>query len=78
MLAEAGTGAVIEAHQGGLALPPASVGKILTALYALDRLGPGRRFETRLRAGRARWRWSAAATRCSTPTVSPTCWPRRA
>lgn len=51
VLAEAGTGAVIEAHQGGLALPPASVGKILTALYALDRLGPGRRFETRLRAG---------------------------
>ena len=50
-LAEAGTGAVIEAHQGGLALPPASVGKILTALYALDRLGPGRRFETRLEAG---------------------------
>lgn len=51
VLAEAGGGAVIEAHQGGLVLPPASVAKIVTALYARDRLGPDWRFETRLAAG---------------------------
>ena len=36
VLADAASGAVIEAHQGGLARPPASTAKILTALYALD------------------------------------------
>lgn len=51
VLAEAADGRVIEAHQGGLVLPPASVAKIVTALYARDRLGPDWRFETRLSAG---------------------------
>lgn len=47
-LADASSGAMIEAHQPDLERPPASVTKIVTALYALDRLGPGHRFTTRL------------------------------
>lgn len=47
-VADATTGAVIEGHQADLVRPPASVAKIVTALYALDRLGPGHRFATRL------------------------------
>ena len=42
------TGAVIDAHEPDLRLPPASVAKAATAFYALDRLGPDWRFETRL------------------------------
>lgn len=42
------TGRPLEAVQGGTGLPPASVAKVLTTLYALDRLGPGYRFRTRL------------------------------
>lgn len=42
-------GKVIFAHQAELLLPPASVTKILTALYALETLGPDYRFATRLR-----------------------------
>jgi D-alanyl-D-alanine carboxypeptidase/D-alanyl-D-alanine-endopeptidase (penicillin-binding protein 4) len=49
-VAEATTGAVLEAHQADLDRPPASAVKIVTALYALDRLGPSSRFETRLAA----------------------------
>jgi len=49
-VADAATGAVIEAHQPGIDRPPASVAKIVTALYALDRLGPGHAFETRIEA----------------------------
>ncbi|PZQ46845.1 MAG: D-alanyl-D-alanine carboxypeptidase [Rhodovulum sulfidophilum] len=41
-------GRVLEAHRADRAFPPASVVKILTALYALDALGPGYRFRTRL------------------------------
>jgi D-alanyl-D-alanine carboxypeptidase/D-alanyl-D-alanine-endopeptidase (penicillin-binding protein 4) len=47
-VAEAGTGRVLEEHDGAAGLPPASVTKALTALYALDSLGAGYRFTTRL------------------------------
>lgn len=47
-VADADTGEVLEAKEPGLGLPPASVTKAVTALYALDALGPGHRFETRL------------------------------
>lgn len=49
-MADVASGAVIEAWQGDLARPPASTIKVMTALYALDRLGPEHRFETRLAA----------------------------
>ena len=46
------SGAVRASHQPDLPLPPASTLKIVTALYALDRLGARHRFATRvLRAG---------------------------
>jgi D-alanyl-D-alanine carboxypeptidase/D-alanyl-D-alanine-endopeptidase (penicillin-binding protein 4) len=45
---DAGTGAVLEARAPEAALPPASVTKAVTALYALDVLGAGHRFATRL------------------------------
>jgi len=47
-VADAGSGQVLESVEGGKGLPPASVAKILTALYALDTLGAGHRFRTRL------------------------------
>lgn len=47
-VADVRTGLRLEAAQGRLGLPPASVAKVLTALYALDRLGPDHRFTTRL------------------------------
>lgn len=47
-VAEAGTGRVLEEHEGDAGLPPASVTKALTALYALDSLGAEYRFTTRL------------------------------
>jgi len=50
VVAEADTGKVLEARNPLLALPPASVTKSITALYALDRLGPGYQFRTRLLA----------------------------
>lgn len=50
IVADAATGDVLEGHHEDTALPPASVGKILTTLYALDRLGPEFRFRTRLLA----------------------------
>lgn len=43
-------GEVLEAHDGFTGQPPASVTKAVTALYALDVLGPDHRFETRLLA----------------------------
>jgi D-alanyl-D-alanine carboxypeptidase/D-alanyl-D-alanine-endopeptidase (penicillin-binding protein 4) len=49
-VAEAETGRVLEAHDEATGLPPASVLKALTALYALDILGPDYRFTTRLMA----------------------------
>ena len=42
------TGRLLEAHDDDAAMPPASIAKALTALYALDALGEGYRFETRL------------------------------
>jgi len=42
------TGAVILAHRSDAFLPPASVTKILTALYGLETLGADYRFATRL------------------------------
>ena len=50
VLADAETGEVLEAVAPDVALPPASVMKVLTAGFALDRLGPGHRFATRVLA----------------------------
>jgi len=47
-VADAGTGEMLEVHDPLHALPPASVAKAVTCAYALDRLGPGYRFRTRL------------------------------
>ncbi len=47
-VADVTDGAVLEAHQPDLDRAPASAVKIVTALYALDRLGAAHRFETRL------------------------------
>ena len=47
VLADAGTGEVLEAVEGEVAVPPASVIKAVTALYALDALGGAIRFITR-------------------------------
>lgn len=49
-VADARTGIELEAVGGDRGLPPASVAKALTAIYALDVLGPDHRFETRLMA----------------------------
>lgn len=49
-VADVKTGLVLESHNPLRALPPASVAKALTACYALDVLGPGHHFETRLMA----------------------------
>ena len=50
VVAEAATGRVLEAVNAELPLPPASVTKAITALYALERLGAGYRFATRVMA----------------------------
>jgi D-alanyl-D-alanine carboxypeptidase/D-alanyl-D-alanine-endopeptidase (penicillin-binding protein 4) len=50
VVVDARTGAILESRQPDLALPPASVAKAVTALYALDRLGAGHRFVTRVLA----------------------------
>jgi len=49
-VADAGTGAPLEGRGAERPLPPASVAKAITALYALDRLGPAHRFATRVLA----------------------------
>lgn len=49
-VADTQTGEVLEARLGKTFLPPASTLKSVTALYALDRLGPGYRFKTRVMA----------------------------
>ncbi|MCG6903589.1 MAG: D-alanyl-D-alanine carboxypeptidase/D-alanyl-D-alanine-endopeptidase [Rhodobacter sp.] len=48
VVADARTGEVLEARNPLLGQPPASVTKAITALYALDRLGPDFRYHTRL------------------------------
>lgn len=54
-VADVHSGQYLEGYRETRALPPASVAKALTALYALDALGPGYRFRTRLlRAGTLR------------------------
>lgn len=50
VVADARTGALLDARQPDLVLPPASVAKAVTALYALDRLGADHRFATRVLA----------------------------
>ncbi|MDO6521488.1 D-alanyl-D-alanine carboxypeptidase/D-alanyl-D-alanine-endopeptidase [Shimia thalassica] len=47
-VADAKTGLVLEGHQPAAGVPPASVTKALTAMYALDVLGADYRFETTL------------------------------
>lgn len=47
-VADAETGEILEARLGTKGLPPASTLKVVTALYALDRLGPTHRFATRV------------------------------
>ncbi|KIN74900.1 D-alanyl-D-alanine carboxypeptidase/D-alanyl-D-alanine endopeptidase [Sulfitobacter guttiformis] len=49
-VSDAATGKTLETHDAAIARPPASVTKAITALYALDALGAGHRFETRLLA----------------------------
>ena len=49
-VADTKSGLVLETHEGDLAQPPASVTKAVTALYALDALGAGHRFATRILA----------------------------
>ncbi|GGH54076.1 D-alanyl-D-alanine carboxypeptidase/D-alanyl-D-alanine-endopeptidase [Frigidibacter albus] len=48
VVADARTGLVLEAMNGAEPMPPASVSKAITALYALEHLGAGHRFATRL------------------------------
>lgn len=52
-VADARTGEVLEARGADMALPPASTAKVLTTLFAFDRLGTGHRFSTRLIAPQA-------------------------
>ena len=47
-VAEARTGQRLEGYNAKVGTPPASVAKAITALYALDTLGPKHRFVTRL------------------------------
>lgn len=49
-VADARSGEVLEARLGTKPLPPASTLKAVTAIYALDRLGPAHRFPTQLLA----------------------------
>ena len=52
-VADARTGLMLEAHGADTGLPPASVTKAITAMYGLETLGAGHRFETQLIAGGA-------------------------
>ena len=47
---DAATGVVLDARAAGVPMPPASVAKAMTALYALDKLGAQFRFPTRVMA----------------------------
>ncbi len=48
VVADAKTGLILETRQGGAPMPPASTMKVITSLYALEHLGAGYRFPTRL------------------------------
>lgn len=48
LLIDVETGQVLDAHAPAELIAPASVAKLVTALYALEILGPDHRFETRL------------------------------
>ncbi|WP_248633641.1 D-alanyl-D-alanine carboxypeptidase/D-alanyl-D-alanine endopeptidase, partial [Cereibacter changlensis] len=48
VVADANTGEVLEQSDGALPLPPASVAKAVTALYALEALGPEYRYATQI------------------------------
>lgn len=48
VVADARTGRVLEARNSLAGQPPASVAKALTTLFALDQLGPSKRFKTQL------------------------------
>lgn len=48
VVADARTGQILESQNPLVALPPASVAKAVTTMFALDRLGPGKRFKTQL------------------------------
>ena len=50
VLGDPATGEVLESHSPATALPPASVTKAITALYALETLGADHRFITRVLA----------------------------
>jgi serine-type D-Ala-D-Ala carboxypeptidase/endopeptidase (penicillin-binding protein 4) len=50
VLADARSGAVLESLGADVAQPPASVAKAITAFYALEKMGTGHRFATRLLA----------------------------
>ncbi len=50
VVADARTGQVLESKGANLKMPPASVTKTITTLYALNALGGGYRFKTRLMA----------------------------
>lgn len=50
VLMDARTGDLLEAREPDRLLPPASVAKAVTALYALEKLGAGYRFQTRVLA----------------------------
>jgi D-alanyl-D-alanine carboxypeptidase/D-alanyl-D-alanine-endopeptidase (penicillin-binding protein 4) len=48
VVADRATGRVLASKDASLPLPPASVAKAITSLYALEQLGPAFRFRTRL------------------------------
>ena len=52
-VADVRTGALLEGVNAAAGQPPASVGKVVTALYALELLGAEHRFQTRLMADQA-------------------------
>lgn len=50
VVADANSGELLEAHYADTALPPASVAKVVTAIYAISQLGAAFRFSTRVLA----------------------------
>lgn len=50
-VADLSDGSLLEEHNPGISMPPASVAKALTAAYALEALGAQHRFATRVLAG---------------------------